>query len=736
MQRVLGVRSAWTLAGERQIPIKRDQHGVPHVYAQTEADLYRGVGHCHAVDRGLQMLLTRIIGQGRASEILDASDDMLRLDRFFRRLNLAAGAEEEMAKTSERARALALAYCEGVNHAFAERIPWELKLLGYTPTPWTFADLVLGSRMIGFVGLAQSQGEMERLVIEMVHAGVSRAHLEELFPGQLGGLDPALIGRVTLGERLVPPALAWTNAVPRAVASNNWAIAPRKTANGTAIFANDPHLEVNRLPNVWYEIVVELLDRYCMGTTVPGLPGLLLGRNKDLAWGATYSFLDGIDSWIEDCRDGRYRRMTRKGGRDRWVPFTVRTEVIKRKRKADITTRFYENDHGVLDGDATAAGLYLATRWASGAGTGAASLEATFDMLHATDVETGMRNLGRIETSFNWVLADRHGNIGYQMSGRMPLRRDGVTGLVPLPGWDAGNDWHGFAEPEDLPRVVNPESGFVVTANDDLNHLGRRHPINVPMGPYRRDRITALLAARDDWTAADVEAMQMDVCSLHAERFMTLIRPLLPITPAADILRSWDCRYDPASVGATLFERFYRGLVREVFGAVLGAEVMRHVAGETAILADFYWNLDRILLADDSVWFGGESRDAIYHRVLGRSLDGPLTTWGSEQRVLMKHLLFGGRFPVWLGFDYGPVALRGNRATIHQGQVYRSGGRVTSFAPTYRMVTDLGEESIATSMAGGPSDRRFSPWYTSGMDDWLAGRFKRLTPGPALPVDE
>jgi penicillin amidase len=217
---------------------------------------------------------------------------------------------------------------------------------------------------------------------------------------------------------------------------------------------------------------------------------------------------------------------------------------------------------------------------------------------------------------------------------------------------------------------------------------------------------------------------------------MTLIRPLLPITPAADILRSWDCRYDPASVGATLFERFYRGLVREVFGAVLGAEVMRHVAGETAILADFYWNLDRILLADDSVWFGGESRDAIYHRVLGRSLDGPLTTWGSEQRVLMKHLLFGGRFPVWLGFDYGPVALRGNRATIHQGQVYRSGGRVTSFAPTYRMVTDLGEESIATSMAGGPSDRRFSPWYTSGMDDWLAGRFKRLTPGPALPVDE
>jgi penicillin amidase len=142
----------------------------------------------------------------------------------------------------------------------------------------------------------------------------------------------------------------WTNVLPRAVASNNWAIAPKKTKRGHAILANDPHLEVNRLPNIWYELVVELAERYCIAATLPGLPGLLLGRNNDLAWGATYSFLDGIDSWIEDCRDGRYRRVqegTRPLGS---VPGPHRGHHAG-SASPSVTVTFYENEHGVLDGD-------------------------------------------------------------------------------------------------------------------------------------------------------------------------------------------------------------------------------------------------------------------------------------------------------------------------------------------------------------------------------------------------
>src|SRR5205085_1645585 len=166
---------------------------------------------------------------------------------------------------------------------------------------------------------------------------------------------------------------------------------------------------------------------------------------------------------------------------------------IKRKRKPDVTLTFHENDHGVLDGDPTVPGLYLASRWASGSGTGAASLSSLFGIFMSPDVATGMDHLGRLEPSFNWVLADRHGDIGYQMSGCMPIRRQGWCGLVPVAGWDPENDWQGFVAAEDLPRARNPESGFLVTANDDLNHLGQAHPINLPMGPYRAERIATLL---------------------------------------------------------------------------------------------------------------------------------------------------------------------------------------------------------------------------------------------------
>ncbi len=728
------MRDGFPGSSDGPIAIERDAHGVPHLRVTTEPDLYRALGYCHGTDRALAMLLARTLGYGRGCELLRPSEDLLATDRFFRRLDLAGGVREELARVTPDDRARAEAYCEGVNQALAHGIPWELRVLGYAAEPWTLCDSLMLSRLAGFVALAQSQGDIERLLVETVQAGVPREHLEELFAVRLSEDELALLRRLRLGERLVPEAVRSSPVVPHALASNNWVIAPRRTASGQAMLANDPHLEVGRLPAVWYEVVAELGERFCIAATMPGLPALLLGRTNDLAWGATYTFMDAIDSWVEDCRDGCYRRVV--DGREVWEPFRVREEVVKRKGLSDVVLRFHENDHGVLDGDPRQPGLYLATRWSSAAGTGARSLGASFAMLWARDVEQGRDVVGRIETAWNWVLADRRGNIGYQMSGLMPLRRDGWSGLVPQPGWDPENDWRGFVPVEDLPRALNPEQGFLVTANDDLNHLGRRAPINAPMGAYRAERIAALLAERSRWTVADLERMQMDDYSLHAERFMEVLRPLLPVGGAAQVLREWDCRYDLASRGAPLFEDVYRALLLAVFGPRLGERVMHFLCDETAVVADFYACFDRVLLDEHSAWFGEVGRAATFEAVALAVLAaadrrGRLERWGERQELTMKHLLLGGKLPAWLGFDQGPLALPGNRATIHQTQIYRSGGRDTSFAPSYRLVTDLAEPSAHTCLAGGPSDRRFSRWYASGVDDWLAGRFKTLAPGAA-----
>ncbi len=721
-----------SIQGEAGIEIVRDTHGVPHVSARTQADLFRGLGYCHGTDRGLQVLLTRVLVQGRASEVLEASDEMLRMDVFFRRLNFRRAAEGEASKLGADDRSLLEAYCGGVNDALRRRRPWELRLVRYRPEPWTPADSVALVRATGYVQMAQHQADMERLLVEMVQAGVPRDHLEELFGGRLDGLDVGLLGQVRLGERLVSETVRWAVGLPHVGGSNNWVISAGRSASGHAILASDPHLEANRLPAVWYETVLELSGRWCIAGTIPGVPSPAVGRTNDLAWAPTYACMDAIDSWIEDCRSGHYRRGV--DGAERWEPFAVRTEVIERRGKPSQTVTFHENDHGVLDGDPHQDGLYPATRWASGSDTGARSVAAGFAMLTAPDVAAGMRTLGKVEIAQNWVLADRHGDIGYQMSGQMPLRREGWSGLVPLPGWNPDNDWRGIAPASELPRQRDPQAGFIGTANHDLNHLGVRNPINLPMGVDRGARIEELLAGRDGWTVEDVESMQMDVFSRHAARFMSVLEPLLPDRAQANVLQQWDFRYDPDSRGASLFERLYALLLAEVFGRVLGDDVLRFLADQTSILAGFYALFDSVLLDEHSAWFGGEGRDAVFRRVAAKALEQPAPRWGDRQRFTMRHLMLGGKLPSWLGFDHGPVTLRGGRATIHQGQVFRLAGRETNWAPSFRMVTDFGEPAAHTTLAGGPSDRRFSRWYTSEIGDWLDGRFKTLTPDIRAPA--
>jgi len=705
------------------VRLQRDEHGVVHVEAAAETDRYWGMGYCHALDRALQMLMMRVLGQGRAAELLDGSDEMVAVDRFFRRMDWAGETAGQAEALSEDARRLVDAYCAGVNARLSRKVPWELRLLGLRPEPWTLDDTVLVSRMAGYLTLAQSQAEVERLLVEMVQAGVRRELLDELFPGLLGELDEGLLRQVRLGERIVPEGLRWLAGTAPALASNNWVVAGSRTASGAPLLANDPHLEVNRLPNVWYELVLRWPEGYAVAATMPGLPALLVGRTAELAWGVTYTFMDAIDSWVEHCRDGCYRRG------DEWLPFSERHETIERKKGAPVEVVFHENEHGVLDGAPHEEGHLLATRWASSR-AGAASLEAGIGMGRARTVEEGMALLGRIESAFNWVLADGEGNIGYQMSGLLPRRRAGVSGLVPLPGWLPDNDWQGFVPPEELPRCLNPDEGFIVTANQDLNHLGVADPINMPMGAYRADRIAARLAEEEAVDVEHARRLQLETFSIQAEAFLEVLRPLLPDDEPGRILREWDCEYDADSVGATLFEAFYGALLADVFGGTaFGDEVVRFLQDETGVFIDFYGRLDPILLAGESAWFSGEPREAFYRRALGVALAADPVPWGRRQQITMAHMLFGGKLPRWLGFDRGPLPLLGGRATVRQGQVYRSAGRTTSFGPSMRVVIDLAEEGSHTALAGGPSDRRFSRWYCSGLAGWQAGELKRLTAG-------
>lgn len=699
--------------------MSRDAHGVPQIHGDDLTRVHWGMGYCHMMDRGLQMLLMRALGQGRAAELLDGSDEMVEIDRFFRRMNWAgASAASQGAELEGEARRAVEAYCDGVNARMREKVPWELKLVGMKPEPWQLADCVLIARMMGYLTLAQSQGEIERLLVEMVQAGIEDEYLEALFPGCTRSLDREIINKVKLGARVVPSALKWLSSAPTMMASNNWVISGELSSSGAAMLGNDPHLETNRLPNVWCELSVRWDAGYALLATVPGLPGPLVGRTERVAWGATYTFMDAVDSWVEECRDNKFRRG------DEWVEFDRRVETIKRKKGPDVEVVFWENEHGTLDGDPAREGFYLATRW-SAASSGAASLSAAFGMWSVTSVEEAMGTIGEIESAFNWVLADDEGNIGYQMSGLMPLRHEGWNGLFPAPGWDPEYDWRGFAALEDLPRAFNPPEGYIVTANQDLNALGKLAPINMPMGDYRARRIAERLESRTDHDVASFQAIQMDVHSIQAREFMPLLEPLLDEGPAAKALAEWDLEYTPRSVGASAFEAFYRELLVEMFGGRFGTEVARYLADATGVFIDFYQDFDRLLVADSSPWHSGRERDDIWRAALERVRNTEPKTWGEVNAIPLTNIFFSGKLPAFLGFDHRPIPLRGGRATPHQGQVYVADGRQTSFTPSLRLVADMSERGLHTALCGGPSDRRFSGLYVSGVAGWLEGELKQ-----------
>ncbi len=706
-----------------------------HAEASDDLGLAAAWGFAHAHDRALQLLVTRIVGQGRLCELLDDSPASLEIDLFMRRNLFAAASAGESASLSGRAKALAEAYAAGVNERLSRGRPWELRLLRVPPEPWTPSDTLLTLRLMTFVGLAQAQGDAEVAILQALRAGVDRDKLARLFRPHLDGLDDALLGEIR-SLRHVPALVPALPPLPVLRASNNVAVAGRRSASGAALYASDPHLEVNRLPAIWYEVVGTLPDGdFRTGVTVPGVPGLVMGRTRAIAAGFTYGFADTVDLVIEEVRGGRFRRG------DDWLPLRERRETLRRKKGSPCEVVVFETDAGVLETPDEASrvedGLFIARAWTGRREGGAATLEAILDLWAAPDVDRGAEAAARVALSASWLLSGRDGRIAAQQSGLLPKRRRDPD-LLPLRGWEPGDLWDGTLPPSALANVPGSPEGVLVTANDGGHGAWKPVGITLCMGSDRSDRLRELAdakgAAGGSLSVADLGSMQSDLVSGQARRLLAALDPYLPDLPAVRELRAWDRRYDASSRGAVLFERLYSALCEELFGAgLLGPEAWRALRDTTLVHAFFFRLFDDLLAREEGKeWFGADGKAAFVSRVARRALEGvdpfALAPWGAARRVSLRHLLFGRKLPPVLGFDRGPFEVVGGRATVAQGQLLSLAGRESAFCPSWRFVTDLATDVSETALAGGPSDRRFSRWYATDLSRWRAFERKALRP--------
>jgi penicillin amidase len=727
-----------------EVVIRRDRWGVPHVYARNEEDAWFGQGFCHGQDRLWQLDLFRRFASGRLAEIAGA--EALKADRFVRTLGLRRAALREEASLSPRLRGAMDAYSAGINAAARDRpLPFELQLVRTGFEPWRPADTLTMTKLLA---LALS-GNWER---ELLRADLVR----ELGAERAARLDP---GYPAGNPVVLEPGVGWNGDgaaiaaqiaevrtqlgfAPDPTGSNNWAVSPARSATGGALMAGDPHLSPG-MPGITYQMGLYFNDRFCRGASFPGRIGIAFGQSNDVAWSFTNAIADTMDLFVERITGDEYEF---EGERR---PLDIHEEeiVVRGRREAErLVVR--ETHHGPIVNEALGAdeGEPLALAWA--ARENACVTEATLGVF---EVRSGAELVASLEphnapvSSLVW--ADRNGSIGFKCIGKVPVRR-GNTPDLPKPGWTGEHEWEGWIPYAEMPELNDPESGFVVTANNRITPDGYPHHIATDwFDGYRALRVEQMIESGERLDLDDFQRMQIDKLSapgLETARRLARLRPRdQRETAAIERLRSWDGQMDAESVAATIYQAFTIRFGREVARLAIGdrdlAErwldradngFMAHVSSPwrwQAHVLDLWAEGDGELIGRDWDDLALDSLRGALDELCDRFGTEPATwRWGRVHALEFPHAL-GAASPVLAKIFNRSLEVGGGQETVCQVGWDPNDPYTAIWAPAWRMVADPANPDRSRWQAfTGESGHVASPHYDDLQARWLAGEMQPM----------
>ncbi|MCA9239899.1 MAG: penicillin acylase family protein, partial [Planctomycetales bacterium] len=720
----------------------RDSSGVPHVRASSWRHALYALGYLHAVDRPTQLYFARAVASGVASERIANKPELREMDLFLRRAGIHLNLAREAKLLPPGAQQQIEWYCRGVNDGMLESTSgWlgrslPMWVTGFRPMPWDVESVMLIGNLLSFAGLAVGAQEAERQMLELIQLGIHDDRLRELFSPYLDGIDFEPLREINITRRLSDEALEVLADLPRLAGSNAWAVSPARSATGGALLASDPHLEVNRLPAIWYEAVLRWGDgaehetHYAMGATLPGCPLMAVGRTRRLSWGVTYMHADTSDYFIEDCRPGGQTGWQYRRGEDQWCDFELRKETFKPKGEDPFELDVYENDLGTLTATPEQPGKYLSASWIGSQPGGGRAIATWLDVIAATSAQQAMDIVRDTpHPSLVWVFADSQGHIGSQASGWLPRRKPNNAGFVPLAAWDESNHWLGVVPSELLPRQYDPPIGFVASANEELYRTDGPPLHAFGLADYRKRRIVQRLTELPHATVKDMCDLQYDVVSLQADDLLPVLLAHVGDCPLKQRLEKWDRRYNLESTEATLFMHFYRHVLLEIFGHEEGIGWRRtfYLTTRLGFSRMVLTAADRALRRVTSSWWRQRDKGEMIRRAAERASAEPEQTWAEVNRFHFVNRFFGssvtGRL---LGIRATETVMPGNHATPFQGHLLQTATRESTFAPSYHFVTDMSTDAALTNLPGGPSENAFSKWYQSDIEHWMSGRYKTL----------
>lgn len=736
-------------AGRSSIRIVRDEHGVPTLSATRDEDVYFAMGYVHAQDRLWQMEFQRRVAQGRLSEVLGRK--ALNRDAWLRTLGLYQSARSAWDSLSEPAQRSLTAYADGVNAWLSEKhpLPLEFQLLGVEPEPWTAIDSLAWSKMFALNLAGNFEKEAARYVAQQTlrpeqtdffFAGTdtSKDRLRAEAAGRERVDDIVRLARM---HRQIREELQIGGEY---AGSNAWAISSKLTGDGTAILANDPHLAL-QMPSLWYPVVQRGERLHASGMSLVGLPAVIFGRNRHIAWGGTNLMADVQDLCFERIDEQNGHRYLHNG---KWEEIETAVERIAvapdfpaalNKPISPVRMEIRKTRNGPLvSGIATDLGQPVSLRWTALV-EGDRSYESFYRLSYAEDWSS-FRELFRdyVAPAMNILYADGGGNIGWLVAGRIPLRGKG-NGSLPVPGWDPDYAWRGTIPFDELPSVFNPPHGYIVSANDNALRDDYPHFISEDWAPPERAlRIEGLLqtVSRSGRIGIDAnKTIQADVVSLTARKLLPVLTAIVPKDArqrrALELLRAWDGSMDRESAAASVYGGWMRHLGSELFASAVVEDWAR--AGEISYVSSILNRASADVvyraLTDPAETWCFRRASATSRRcdaILSTSLDSALAElekfaggdpeswkWGTLHRIAYRHQPFSEVKGLSSLFGRTVPSAGGEDTIAVSGYAFdASDGYVGTHGAGFRQIMQLGRQNAHLYMnSTGQSANVFSGHY-------------------------
>jgi penicillin amidase len=759
-----------------KIEVVRDTANVPHIFANTDEDVFFGLGYVHAQDRLWQMSMMRRTAQGRLSEIF--GPETVYIDTFMRHLDLYSTAVRSLSVQSPETLAALNAYARGVNARLHEintyargRGAPEMFLFNAPFATWQPADSLVMLKLMSVTLSSHMMREIRRAKVSLALPDPERiidilpdhpATATIALPNYASFWQTPMFETAQSDKSLDHPLTPW-NSVEHAGASNAFAAAPVRSAAGGTILANDPHMELTA-PSIWYLARMELSNGGVIGATIPGIPLILSGRNERLAWGMTSSYLDDQDILMEEINaDNPTEYRTEEG----WKKFRTRQSIINVTDGSPKTLTLRWSDNGpilpldMFDLASVTPRGHVAALSFSALSEADTTMTAAFNMIQAENVLDAIIALeGYVAPSQNVTFIDRD-SIGFKVIGAMPKRsiNHQTQGRMPALGWLRNNQWDGRMPYSDNPMVIQPNTGIIGNTNNKTADADFPNHVSFDWGDSQRiNRLKRLMEMRKVHTRESLIEAQLDTVSFTAQSLLPLIGKELWFTgeagergtltwqraSALSLLADWNGEMNEHLPEPLIYSAWLRAIQKRLIRDELGplAEEFTHV--EPLFIERVFRDIDGASVWCDVIQSAPiETCDQIASLALDDALvwlsdkfnrNPNALRWGDAHQATHDHAVLG-KIPVLHYFANIRQSTSGGDNTLLRGRT--RGGDVNPFhnvhAAGYRSVVDFADpDSSIFVISTGQSGHFLSRHYDDLAELWRLGEYVPMSLDPRL----